>query len=213
MSYSADFLHLIAVYLLVLIAPGLDFAVVLRESLLYGRGHGLMAAVGVMSAVAMHCTYTILGLGLIIAQSLLLFQLIKWAGIAYLLYIGIKALAAKSGGTAIIQETGIMPDYSRRLQQAFIAGFVCNLFNPKCILFFLSVFSVLIAAATPIGIKALDALTMVLCCGLWFACVAFFLTMPKITAIYRRLGLWIDKITGAVFVMLGISLIFQKAPS
>ncbi len=51
MSFSADFYHLIAIYMLVLIAPGLDFAVVLRESLLYGRGRGLMAVCGVMSGI------------------------------------------------------------------------------------------------------------------------------------------------------------------
>jgi len=213
MSWSADFYHLIAVYLLILIAPGLDFAVVLRESLLYGRGHGLMAAAGVMSAVAVHCSYTILGLGLVIAQSLLLFQLIKWAGIAYLLYIGLKALTGNSSGAAAMAEAEARCRPVRRWRQAFKAGFICNLLNPKCILFFLSIFSALIAPATPVSIKALDALAMVLCCGLWFACVAFFLTMPKITIIYRRLGRWIDKTTGAVFVAIGMSLMLQKAPS
>jgi len=212
MSCSADFYHLIAVYLLVLIAPGLDFAVMLRESLLYGRSRGLMAACGVMSAVAVHCTYTILGLRLIIAQSLLLFQLIKWAGIAYLLYIGLKALTGKSGGKAgAAPAAQFRPARVRR--QAFRAGFICNLLNPKCILFFLSIFSALIAPATPAGIKALIAPAMVLCCGLWFSCVAFFFTMPKITIIYRRLGRWIDKVSGALFVTIGMSLMFQKAPS
>ncbi|KAA6406071.1 LysE family translocator [Candidatus Tokpelaia sp.] len=213
MSFSADFYHLIAIYMLVLIAPGLDFAVVLRESLLYGRGHGLMAACGVMSAVAVHCTYTILGLGLIIAQSLLLFQLIKWAGIVYLLYIGLKALRGKSGSSAIMAQAEAKCRPARAKRQAFKAGFICNLLNPKCILFFLSIFSALIASATPMGIKALIAPAMVLCCGLWFACVAFFLTMPKITFIYRRLGRWIDKTSGVVFVAIGMSLILQKAPA
>lgn len=211
MQYSADLFHLIAVYILVLVAPGLDFAVVLRESLFYGRGRGIAAAFGVMAAVAVHCAYTILGLGLIIAQSLLLFNIIKWAGIAYLLYIGGKALFAKGGGAGALDAARVINRPARPFKKAFMAGFTCNLLNPKCILFFLSVFSALIAPAAPIGVKALGGLVMVLCCGLWFSCVAFFLTVPKITKIYRRLGLWIDKITGAVFIVLGISLMFQKA--
>lgn len=210
MSHSADIFRLLAVYGLVLVAPGLDFAVVLRESLLYGRKSGLLAALGVMSAVAVHCAYAVLGLGLIIAQSLLLFNLIKWAGIAYLLYIGIKALFAKAQGGGASAAAQIKAR-ARPPQQAFAAGFICNLLNPKCILFFLSIFSALIAPSAPLAVKALAAAEMVLCCGLWFACVAFFLTVPRITEIYHRLGLWIDRVTGAVFIVLGISLMFQKA--
>lgn len=213
MHYGADFIHLISIYILVLIAPGLDFAVIMRESLLYGRENGIAAVFGVMAAVTVHCAYTILGLGVIIAKSLLLFNIIKWAGIAYLLYIGSKALLTKVERGAAISAVMPAAQRGRPFKKAFMAGFACNMLNPKCILFFLSIFSVLIAPSTPMSVKAAEGLTMVLCCGLWFSCVVFFLTVPKITQIYRRLGLWIDKATGAVFIILGISLMFQKAQS
>lgn len=211
-NYGSDFIHLISVYILILVAPGPDFAAVLRESLLRGRAHGLMAAFGVMCAVMIHCAYTILGLGLVIAQSPLLFNLIKWAGIAYLLYIGVKALFVKnSAGQEAFAPMQRVGSRARPLKKAFAAGFACNLLNPKCILFFLSIFSALIAPNTPAGVKALYAAAMALCCGLWFCCVAFFLTMPKITALYQRAGLWVGRLTGGVFIMFGLSLIFQKA--
>jgi len=203
----AVFLHFAPVYWLVMIAPGLDFATVLRETLLYGRRNGIMAGVGVCSATIIHCAYTILGIGLIIAESPLLFNAIKWAGIAYLLYIGVKALLAKRSAQTQAQQ--LQPQTMRPLHKSWMAGAACNLLNPKCVLFFLSIFSLLIPPAAPLQFKTAIVAFMILSSFIWFSCVAFFLTMPKLRQAYQNLGIWIDRITGIVFILLAVGLMFE----
>jgi hypothetical protein len=82
-------------YLLCRHQPGPDFAMVSRNSLLLSRRSGVLTALGIGAGVCVHVTYTLLGVGLLIQQSLWLFNLIKLAGAAYLIFLGIKMLRAK----------------------------------------------------------------------------------------------------------------------
>lgn len=81
---------------LAVISPGADFAMVVRNSYLYGRTTGLLAATGVAAGVLVHVTYTMLGVGLLIASSTALFTAIKLAGAAYLVYIGVRTFFARN---------------------------------------------------------------------------------------------------------------------
>lgn len=81
---------------LAVISPGADFAMVVRNSYLYGRTTGLLAAAGVAAGVLVHVTYTMLGVGLLIASSTVLFTAIKLAGAAYLVYIGVRTFFARN---------------------------------------------------------------------------------------------------------------------
>lgn len=90
--YFIEFSTLMAVFILVLIAPGADLAMVMRQAMAHGRRNACITVGGIAVALMFHVTYTLLGLGLIISRSLLLFNLVKWAGAAYLVYIGIRAL-------------------------------------------------------------------------------------------------------------------------
>ncbi len=87
----------------------------------------------------MHVTYTVLGLGLIISKSIYLFNIVKWCGVAYLVYIGIKALRA--GTTKIdVDATPKEPRKQQSFAKAFGLGFAANALNPKAVFFFLSIF-------------------------------------------------------------------------
>lgn len=91
--------ELIAVALITILAtvsPGPDFAMVTRNSYLYGRNSGLLAALGIALGVQVHVFYTMFGIGLIIAHSPSLFTFIKIAGALYLIVIGWKTFANKS---------------------------------------------------------------------------------------------------------------------
>ncbi len=69
---------------------------VVRNSYLYGRPTGLFAAAGVAAGVLVHVSYTMLGVGLLIASSTALFTAIKLAGAAYLVWIGIRTFRART---------------------------------------------------------------------------------------------------------------------
>src|ERR1700740_1398321 len=91
---SPEFLALFGVFVLAAIAPGADFASGVRESITCGRRAGIVCAIGVGSAIMIHVAYTVTGVGLIIAQSVLIFTIVKWCGAAYLAYLGIRSLMA-----------------------------------------------------------------------------------------------------------------------
>src|SRR5215217_8099097 len=74
------------------VIPGADFAMVLRQSIAHGRRAALFTSAGVATSILVHGTYTLLGVGVIVGQSLMLFNLLKWAGAAYLVWLAISAL-------------------------------------------------------------------------------------------------------------------------
>ncbi|WP_077216996.1 LysE family transporter [Piscirickettsia litoralis] len=76
--------------LLAAVSPGPDFVIVAKNALLYDRRSGVMTSVG--AGVLVHSFYCVLGLAVVISQSLLLFSLIKYLGAAYLIYLGVKSL-------------------------------------------------------------------------------------------------------------------------
>src|SRR5690606_17310996 len=86
--YLNEFALVALVHLLAVISPGPDFAVVIRNSVSAGHRAGLYTAVGVGCAIFLHVTYSLLGIGLIVSQSVWLFNLLKLVAGAYLLYIG-----------------------------------------------------------------------------------------------------------------------------
>ena len=142
--YWTEFLTVALIHLLAVASPGPDFAIVVRESVAHGRRAGTWTALGVGAGIFVHVAYSLLGIGLIVSQSIMLFNALKWAAAAYLLYIGIKALRAKPADP-VAAEASLMAG-ERSPRGAFVTGFVTNGLNPKATLFFLSLFTVVINA-------------------------------------------------------------------
>lgn len=169
--YLAEFLTVALIHLLAVASPGPDFAVVVRESVTHGRRAGTWTALGVGSAIFLHVGYSLLGIGLIVSQSIVLFNALKWAAAAYLLYIGFKALRAQPAKPAadgeLHREAG-----ERTPRGAFTAGFVTNGLNPKATLFFLSLFTVVINPHTPLAVQAGYGVYLAVATALWFCMVA-----------------------------------------
>jgi threonine/homoserine/homoserine lactone efflux protein len=183
----------------------------MRQSLVNGRRAAIITSFGVGTALMFHVSYTILGLGLIISQSIYLFNIVKWCGVAYLLYIGIKALRAGKTDMTVEHE-GAGPTRKRQtVLKAFGLGFAANALNPKAVFFFLSIFSTVVSAHTPITIKFGYGLIMASCLIAWFVAVSLFMTTPKMRAAFSRASQWIDRASGLVFIALGLKLATEKA--
>lgn len=206
--YLAELAGVMAVFSFAIVAPGADTAMVMRQSLVHGRRAGILTAFGVGTSLLFHLTYTILGLGLIVSQSLLLFSVVKWAGAAYLTYMGIMALRSPAPE---LPKAGDAPAGPMSDRRAFGLGFLTNALNPKPILFFLSLFSALVSHETPALVKGGYGLVMATCLILWFSAVSCFLTTPKVRAAFTRAGLWINRVNGAVFIAFGVRLALSRA--
>lgn len=189
--------------LLIVISPGADFVLVLKNSLSHGRRAGLLSALGISLAITVHIGYSLLGISYLISHNELLFNLIKYAGAAYLVYLGIKGIFAASAQTVITAEQdNSLPSY-----RYFAQGFLCNVLNPKTMLFFLSIFSQVISED---GASSTQALIyggyMVVLHGVWFALVATLMTSTALQHKLERVKPLTNKACGVGLVSFGAAL-------
>jgi RhtB (resistance to homoserine/threonine) family protein len=184
-----------------IISPGPDFAMVTRNSLLQSRRAGLLTALGIGAGVCVHIAYTLFGIGLVIRQSLLLFSVLKLAGAAYLIWLGVRMLRAKPSGKDAPPVEPALSDLG-----ALRTGFLTNALNPKTTVFVVSLFIQVVGPATPLPVHVAYGAFIVAGHVLWFATVATFFSSNAIQA--RLLGVrhWIDRVFGALLVGLGAML-------
>lgn len=210
-QYLLELASLMAIFSFAIVSPGADLAMVMRQSIVHGRRPAIVTSFGIGTSLMFHVTYTILGLGLIISQAIYLFNIVKWCGVAYLIYIGIKALRAGQTEITVDRQAGNEPAKSQSAAKAFGLGFAANALNPKPVFFFLSIFSTVVSAHTPILIKFGYGLVMAICLILWFVGVSLFMTTPRMRAAFTRASKWIDRMSGVVFIALGPKLATEKA--
>lgn len=117
--------------ILITIVPGPSILLLLVVSLRQGTLAGLKYTLGVLAADAVLLTISLLGLGAVLQGSAMLFNIVKWAGVAYLIYLGIKQLRAPSE---------IKLETNQKVQAPFTQGFTITALNPKAIGFFVAFF-------------------------------------------------------------------------
>ncbi len=204
-NYWPEFLTVALVHLLAVASPGPDFAVMLRQALCQSRKNALLTAMGIGAGILVHVCYSLLGIGLLIQQSIMLFSILKVLGALYLTWIAIQCLRARAGGIHVEQG----PATGQSGIAALRLGFLTNALNPKATLFFVSLFSVVISPGTPIALQAGYGLYMALATGVWFAMIASFLTLPQVRKGFNRFGHWLDRLMGGVLLLLAGQLLLS----
>ncbi|MFC8304845.1 LysE family translocator [Specibacter sp. NPDC057265] len=124
------------VVLVVVRAPGVDFIMVLRNTLMRGRGVGTATIAGVGVASAIQGALVAVGVGEFVVQSQWMFETLKWAGIAYLIFLGVQSL--RSALRKALDPQSQKQPSSERWARGFQQGFLCNITNPKMFVFYLS---------------------------------------------------------------------------
>ncbi|SDE28984.1 LysE family transporter [Rhodospira trueperi] len=194
--------------ILAILSPGPDFAITLRNTLARGIRAGVLTAAGIATGLSVHVIYTLAGLSVLIAQSVVLFSIIKLMGAAYLIWIGIQALRARPHAEPSGDEPARPP--AARGHTAFIAGFLTNVLNPKVALYFLALFTQVIDPDTSLPEKGLYGLTMMAETFLVFSTVAVLVGQPPMRRAYQRSAHWIERALGTVFIGLGVRLAFVR---
>ena len=204
--YFLQWLTLVAVFFAACVSPGPDFIVVVRNSLVHSRRAGLFTALGLGLSILIHVSYTVMGIAALIAQSILVFNIIKYLGAAYLVYLGIQALRSRGAGQTAMDHALARNGTEAGLSDwgALRSGFLTNVLNPKATLFFLAVFSQIIGVDTPMGWMVFYGLTCSVIIVAWFGFVAFVLTYAPIRGRFLRITKWIDRTCGALMIGLGI---------
>lgn len=190
--------------------PGPDFALVTKNSVLHSRRAGLFTSLGIGSAILIHITYCMLGLAIVISQSILLFNIIKYIGAIYLIYLGINSLLTKHTDQVV---SSTKENLKKTTMSDFIAyrqGFLCNLLNPKATLFFLALFTVIIKPETPITWELVYAIEMFIIITAWFCILTILLSHHRVLRLLTKIEKYISKILGLFLIGFGVALAFVK---
>lgn len=186
------------VHLLGVLSPGPDFLVVAKNSLTHSRKAGVYTALGVAAGIGVHILYSVLGLAWIISKSIFLFNLIKYLGAAYLIYLGFKALFSKSKMEIKVEKS------QTTSKSVFFTGFMTNVLNPKVTLFFLGLFALVITPETSNFVMGVASLLMIVNTAIWFTIVALFLSHSKIQSAADKFYTAVSKTFGVLMISLGI---------
>jgi RhtB (resistance to homoserine/threonine) family protein len=204
-DYWFEFAKVAVAHLLAVASPGPDFAVVVRQSLAHGRRTAIWTSLGIGTGILLHVTYSLLGLGLLIRGSVLWFEVVKYAGAAYLAWLGVQALRTPRHATEIAGN-GAQAAEAPSSHGAFATGFLTNALNPKATLFFLALFVTVIRPSTPKLVQTGYGLWMVLATAAWFSLVSVVFTRDAVRRSFLRHGHWIDRALGVVFLGFAASL-------
>ena len=194
---------------LLVMLPGPDFALVSRVALLNGARAGKAAACGVALGITVHTACAIAGISAIIAASAPLFQLLKYAGAAYLFWLGIQSFRQKAQPIEASgeQEAEVARGQQAPLRRAFRQGFLTNALNPKAILYFLTLLPQFISPVAPAEPQLLEmgVITTVECL-VWYLFLAQILGRVRRVFAAPRFQRWLHRVTGAIFLGFGLRL-------
>ena len=208
MIFLSEFLTVAVIHLLSAMSPGPDFVMISRNSLIYSRKVGIYSAVGLGLGILVHVTYSLIGIGLIISKSILLFSILKFLGAGYLIYIGYKCLQAKPN-----QEKNIEIEKKADLGRfaSIRIGFLTNVLNPKVTLFFFALFTQVINPHTPKAIQVLYGLEMSTMTMIWFSLVAIVLSHNLIRARFASIQHYLERTFGVILIALGIKVALSSS--
>jgi RhtB (resistance to homoserine/threonine) family protein len=204
MEYLPLILSVALIHFLAVASPGPDFIMVMRNSLVYSKETGIYTAVGLGIGILLHVTYSLVGIAWIISQSVVLFNIIKFLGAGYLIYIGIKSLRAKPNKKIALDESEERQDITKF--QAIRTGFLTNATNPKATLFFLSLFTLVIQPSTPLDIKMIMGIEMAVATFIWFAVIATIVSHRIIRNRIVKIQHHFERIMGGILIAFGIVL-------
>lgn len=196
-----EWIAVITITVLAVISPGPDFAMVTRNSLMLSRRAGILTAAGIGLGVLVHVTYTLVGVGWLIQQSIWLFNAIKLMGALYLVFLGIKMLR-----TAPVDPRDGDPISPPTDGAALRTGLMTNVLNPKTTLFIVSLFMQVVGPDTPVAVQIAYGAFISLAHVVWFSVVALCFSAGAVRERLLAVRHWIDRAFGGLLVTFGILL-------
>ncbi|KFZ31869.1 lysine transporter LysE [Pseudidiomarina salinarum] len=203
--YLEEFMIIALYHLMAVASPGPDFAVTIRYSLSYGRRIGRWVSLGIGTGILLHVAYSVLGIALVIHRYQWVYASLLLLGAGYLGWLGSQAIRSAPKGEL---EPGSAPAAGEfSAGKAFRIGFFTNGLNVKATLFFLVLFSTVIAPETPTSIKIGYGLYMAVATAVWFAGLATLINWPPLFRRLWRISHWIDRVMGVALLALSLKLI------
>lgn len=204
-----DLLIFLAASILLNISPGPDTLYVLSRTVAQGRRAGFLSTVGVCSGALVHVAAAALGLSVVLATSAVAFSVVKYLGAAYLVYLGVKAIAARQGIRLAPTERPKAGGW-----RIFREGVLIDVLNPKAALFFMAFLPQFVNPAAAHATLQFFALGLIVI-AIALVWEGFLVLIAH--GLTRRLRqnaaftAWLNRTLGAVFIALGIRLALERS--
>lgn len=191
------------------ITPGADTIYILGRSITQGKKAGIVSALGISTGAIFHILFATMGLSVILNQSAMAFELIKYMGALYLIFLGLKTILKKTKNGFDAYPKNEKTDY----QRIYLSGILTNLLNPKVTLFFLAFLPQFINpddVYNPLPFLILG-LTFLTTGTLWCLILASF--SSRLSNPLRKndkIKKWLNNTSGMIFILLGIKIALTK---
>jgi threonine/homoserine/homoserine lactone efflux protein len=215
MPDAPQLLLFIAAGLLLNLTPGPDVLYIVTNSLRSGTKAGVVAGLGVTAGCFVHVFAAALGVSALLATSATAFTVLKWAGAAYLLWIGVKLLIAKVPAHTDDLRALAQSRPAASLRAVLLGGFWTNVLNPKVAIFFLAFVPQFIApdasnkALAFVLLGSLFNINSIPINSGWALAAAW---MARRDAVQRGMH-WLDRVAGVMFIAFGLKLALSENPS
>ena len=206
MTLDGSTLAFVGIAALLTILPGADMALVAKVTLLNGKRAAFFTSLGICAGLPVHATASALGLSLILATSAEAFTVVKFVGAAYLAYLGIRTIRDSFAAAA---DQDVAAQRTRSRGAAFIQGWLSNVLNPKVALFYLTFLPQFISSGDNVLAKSLLLAGIHAVLGLvWLPVYAY--AIDRIGAVVRGARRWLERLSGAALIGLGVRLAFER---
>jgi len=202
-----DLILFIAAGILLNLTPGADTALVIGQSMRHGTRGGVLAAFGISAGCFVHISCAAIGLSALLSTSALAFTVIKWIGVCYLCYVGLRMLMAR-------ETTQAVTDPPKPSRSIFWQGFLTNALNPKVALFFLAFLPQFIDAGSPHKAVAFVVLGLLFnfTGTAWLLIVAWAASRTTSAIQSSKVRIWLERAIGTMLVGLGAKLALSEQP-
>ena len=192
---------------LLTLTPGLDTALILRTAAVEGPKRAVLAMVGILAGCFVWGGLVALGLGAVLQASAIAFAILKWAGAAYLVWLGIGLILRPRDSFEVTDAPAMKGSDTAWMRR----GFLSNMLNPKMGVFYVSFLPQFLpqgVAAAPfmLLLTGIHVLLGVVWLGLLIAATQPIARVLKRAAVVR----WLDRLTGGVFVAFGLRLALDR---
>lgn len=203
MDYLPQLITLSGIILLACASPGPDFVAVTSHAL-HDRSSGVFVGLGIACAATLWASLAILGFGLLIREIFWLYEFIRLAGAAYLVYLGIRMLLA--AWRKAPEEAAVARVSAGSAGAAWWRGLLVGLTNPKTATFFATLFVTLLPAHAPAWVYISVVALVAAITALWLGLLATFFSVQGVRGAYLRIRRPVDALMGAALVALGLRL-------
>jgi len=196
-------------HFLALLSPGPDFVLVVKSAIKNEGKNAIGIALGIASANAVYIGLCLIGVGSILAASVPVMIALKIIGGLFLIYLAVQALRTRKSSynhLDLVEPENCNSSQSTFLNE-FLTGFMSGILNPKNLLFYLSLFTVVLTPEVGFSFKLGLGIWMTAIVFLWDISIIFLLSTRMMRSKFTKAAYYIDKITGALLGFIGFAIV------